>query len=145
MSFIKKLIFVTILFSLFSCWYVNEEKISENDSIDVQTFLSTPQIKPEELQTSEWISEEIETIRKEEISPPSNTPIKKKEDISSNEKPKTIEEIATIDTDIEIEDISIEVEDIIIEEVDEEAQIIEETTQEDIEELINILFETSDE
>jgi Fic family protein len=111
----------------------------------VQTFLSTPQIKPEELQTSEWISEEIETIRKEEISPPSNTPIKKKEDISSNEKPKTIEEIATIDTDIEIEDISIEVEDIIIEEVDEEAQIIEETTQEDIEELINILFETSDE
>jgi hypothetical protein len=62
-----------------------------------------------------------------------------------NNAESIVEVTNKIDEGIEIEDVTIEIDDILIEEEDIEAEIIEETTQEDIEELINILFETSSE
>jgi len=136
MYFIKKTIYPLLLFSLLSCWYVNEEEVSENDSIDVETFLST-------------------TVSEENIKtpPPTGIPLEKgKEKIDQENKnmvlnnAESIVEVTNkIDEGIEIEDVTIEIDDILIEEEDIEAEIIEETTQEDIEELINILFETSSE
>jgi hypothetical protein len=137
MYFIKKIIYPLLLFSLLSCWYVNEEEISENDSIDVETFLSTPQSE-ENIETPPTIDTSLEKGR-EKIN-------QENKNIDLNNTEIIVEETNKPDEDIELEDLTIEIEDIITEdEIDKEAEIIEETTQEDIEELINILFETSTE
>lgn len=93
----KKFIFLILLFSLFSCWYVNEEEIrSEQESIDIDTFLSTPEPPPEEINSgaikyeSEALKEreenEIQSLNWEITSPLTKTVIENGREENNREK-----------------------------------------------------------
>jgi len=149
------------LILLTTCSYVDETKIETDSRIEVDKFLeqSYDNVKSDkELQNQEWDTVKVNwntiSVNKEILSIDDSVHKIEKintqeiEAIKENNQPDDILKKIVLDIDeseiLSLENISISTEEINIEdELTADEIIIEETTSEDIEELINILFETN--
>jgi len=142
----KNIIYIIPLLFLFWCSYINEEEVIQSNSqeTNIDSFLWVIETNSgsdniSDTHTSTW--EVWEKLLEETALNYNDTDLDEESDDIHDD---TIEKLNDqVIEDLEIENIEIEVDDIWIEETDEEATIIEESTDQDIEELIDILFETS--
>ncbi len=147
----KNIIYIIPLLFLFWCSYINEEQViqSKSPETNIDSFLwltdtDSDNIKDINLvDTSTWKAWTEIPKRTSPDDIKDNTDLNEIWDDTSEEKKET-PDTQIVETElVKIENIEIEVDDTLVQETDEEATIIEEFTDEDIEELIDILFETS--
>lgn len=125
----KKILYIITLFLLFSCSFINDEKIYEEENekeIKVDEFL--------------WINKEkiINKIEENTWSLNENNSLNKSNDNITNNNIWDDNKIIN-----DIEEIENEINNLFIENPDDKINILEETSEKDIENLIDNLFENS--
>ncbi|QFR39431.1 hypothetical protein A9Q91_04350 [Candidatus Gracilibacteria bacterium 28_42_T64] len=147
----KNIIYIIPLLFLFGCSYINEEQViqSKSPETNIDSFLGLTDTDSDNIKDINLVDTSTGKAGTEIPKRTSPDDIKDNTDLNeigddTSEEKKETPDTQIVETElVKIENIEIEVDDTLVQETDEEATIIEEFTDEDIEELIDILFETS--